>query len=165
VIAFYREIIQRVGDAHLQILLYHIPQYSGVPITLKIVEVLREEFPHTVAGLKESEGNMPLSKSILESFPGFKLYVAREQHIVEAGRLGASGAICGLANLYPELICSLYEQNEKVEELDKFFHALKDLPFVPAFKAWMEKKKGSAWGHMRPPLTPLSPAERKGFVD
>ncbi len=33
---------------------------------------------------------------------------------VEAVHEGAAGAICGLANVYPELVCSLYTQEKVV---------------------------------------------------
>src|ERR1700722_19222438 len=35
VIAFYREIIQRVSNPDLRMILYHIPQYSGVPLNVR----------------------------------------------------------------------------------------------------------------------------------
>ena len=67
VLAFYREIIQKIGDPNLRILLYHIPQLSGVPISLGIIEALRKEFPEIVIGIKESEGNLSFTKTILET--------------------------------------------------------------------------------------------------
>ncbi len=168
IIAFYREIIQRINDPALPILLYHIPQFSGVPITLKIIERLRSEFPDVVIGIKESEGNLRLAKAIIAAFPGFQVFVGNEREIIEAVHDGASGSICGVANLYPELICSLFEQGKRAnspnpKELDAFFKAMNGHFFIPAFKAVMEKRKGSAWHLLRPPLTPLSPAQADAF--
>lgn len=160
IIAFYREIIQRVADSNLRIILYHIPQLTGVPITMKIIETLSLEFSDHIIGLKESEGNLLFAKTVIETFPGIKVFVGKESHIIEAVRGGASGSICGIANLYPELVCSLYERGKQTErsnpdELKVFEEALKKYPFISAFKAIMEEREGAAWHAVRPPLIPL----------
>ncbi|MGZ3634037.1 MAG: dihydrodipicolinate synthase family protein, partial [Parachlamydiaceae bacterium] len=50
IVSFYREVIQRIPDSRLRVILYHIPQYTGVPLTLNIVKTLCTEFPDTVIG-------------------------------------------------------------------------------------------------------------------
>jgi 4-hydroxy-tetrahydrodipicolinate synthase len=169
VLAFYREIIQKIANPKLRILLYHIPQLSGVPISLKIIETLREEFPEIVIGIKESEGNLPFAKAILEAFPGFKVFVGKESHIIESVHLGGSGTICGIANLYPELICSLYSQGKEANSpnpaaIENVFKALNGIPFIPAAKSLMESRQGEIWHALRPPLIPLSTVQRELFI-
>jgi 4-hydroxy-tetrahydrodipicolinate synthase len=166
VIAYYREIIQRVAHPDLRVLLYHFPRMSGVPITLHIIEVLRKEFPHIVVGIKESEGNTAFTKSILAQFAGFQVFVGKELHIVEAVRHGGSGSICGMANLYPELICSLVKQpqNSHLEKLESLSRALEGIAFVPAAKSVMELRRGVEWHTIYPPLVPLSPLEKQDFL-
>lgn len=169
VIAFYQEVIQRVDPPGLPILLYHIPQFSGVPITLKIIESLREEFPKTVIGIKESEGNLSLTRAILEKFPGFQVFVGNEKHIPESVYLGGSGSICGMGNLYPEELYSLYQQGKRdpkasSQQIDAVFEALRENHFVSAFKAYLEKKRGKIWRTVRPPLRPLTSEQKKAFL-
>ncbi len=164
VLAFYRTIIKEIDSPNLRILLYHIPQFSGVPISLKVIEVLRNEFPQIVIGIKESEGNLALTKAILERFPGFKVFVGKEKQIIEAVHLGGAGTICGVANLYPELIGSLYRQGQEAASpnpaaLDALFTALQGLPFIPAAKFVMERREGEIWHTVCPPLSPLSQAQ------
>lgn len=168
VIAYYREIIQEVSDPNLRILLYHIPQFTGVPITLPVIKTLTEEFPNNVIGMKESEGNLALTKVVLKKFPNFQIFVGYENQIIEAVRSGASGSICGLANLYPELICSLYSLGKQrlstnPPQVGQIFDALKGVPFIPAAKAFLERQKGPIWHTLRPPLVPLSDAQRREF--
>lgn len=169
VIAFYREIIQRVADRNLRIILYHYPAYTCVPITLKIIEALHSEFPDRVIGIKDSEGNLSFDKAVIDAFPSFKVFVGNESHIIEAVHNGASGSICGLANLYPELICSLYKQGKQgndanPNELTLISQTLRNYPFIAAMKALMEKKKGAAWHVLRPPLLPLDASQRSELV-
>ncbi len=91
VLAFYREFIQRVNSPNLKIILYHIPQVSGVPITSNMIKILTKEYPTHIVGLKESEGNLSFTKEILSNFPNFKVFVGNELHISEAVELGAGG--------------------------------------------------------------------------
>ena len=171
VIAFYREVIRKVASSDLRIILYHIPQYSGVPITLNIIKALREEFPKVVIGIKESEGNLSFTKKILSTFPDFKVFVANESQISEAIQLGAVGAITGLANAYPELICSLYEfgknqnktnNNEVINNIRKL---IQNYPIFPAIKSLVKKQKGSAWHILRPALTALDEKEGQALFE
>ena len=46
----FSEIIQRVGDARLRIFLYHIPQFSMVPISLGLTERLLAAYPGSGCG-------------------------------------------------------------------------------------------------------------------
>ena len=169
VLAFYREIIQKIGNPNLRILLYHIPQLSGVPISLGVIEILRKEFPEIVIGIKESEGNVSFTKTILETFPDFKVFVANEKQIIESVHLEGAGTICGIANLYPELICSLYSQGKKANSpnpasIDAIFKALNGIPFIPAAKMLMKKRQGEAWHSVRPPLVPLDTIQGELFI-
>jgi 4-hydroxy-tetrahydrodipicolinate synthase len=169
VLGFYREIIQRVGNPNLRMILYHIPQFSGVPISLKVIETLCQEFPEIVIGMKESEGNLPLTKSLLARFPGFKVFVGHEGHIIESVHLGGAGAICGIANLYPTLICSLYSQGLKANapnppSLNAILKALQGIPYISAAKAVMERREGKMWQTLRPPLVPLDEIQRELFI-
>jgi 4-hydroxy-tetrahydrodipicolinate synthase len=169
VMAFYREIIQKIGNPNLRILLYHIPQMSGVPISLEIIEALRKEFPEIVIGIKESEGNISFTKKMLETFPGFKVFVGNEKQIIESVHLGGAGTICGIVNLYPELICSLYNQGKRANSpnpasIDAVFKALNGIPFISAAKMLMKKRQGEVWDSVRPPLAPLDAIQCELFI-
>ncbi len=162
-IAYYRDIIRRVSHPDLRILLYHYPKLSGVPITKGIIAALRQEFPEVVIGLKESDGDLALTRSVLEQFRGFKVFVGKELQIAEAVRLGGAGSICGLANLYPELISSFYKSPNPshIEKLEKISQAFRKVPFIAAVKAVLQRQRGEIWKAMAPPLVPLSATERE----
>lgn len=165
VIAYYREIIRRVAHPNFRVLLYHFPRMTGVPITLPVIETLRAQFPEIVIGLKESEGDLALTKLILTRFPGFQVFVGKESQIGEAVQYGGAGSIGGVANLYPELIRAIYERPEKahLHKLDAFSRALNGLAFIPAAKLVMEMRRGATWRAMVPPLVALSTQERQAF--
>lgn len=146
VVAYYSQILQRAPFA--QILLYHIPQLTGIPITCAIIHSLKRAFPENIVGIKESEGNPAFTKELIHTFRDISVFVGKEKLLTEAMKEGAAGAICGLANLYPEEIISLYEQ--KSSELPEI---AKDVHFIVTFKAIMESRLGKSWRLVRPPLS------------
>jgi len=170
VIDFYRSVIKRVGRSDLKIFLYHIPQISGVPITFKIIKKLVEEFPSTVIGLKESEGNIALTKEVLSHFPNFRVFVGDELQIPEAVKLGAAGGVSGVANAFPELISSLYahakdpQKSHLLVEAKRIIGAIRTFPLFPAIKCIVESQKGTKWHTVRPPLLPLSVDQKKTLI-
>lgn len=164
VIAFYREVIKRVGKSDLQIILYHIPQYTGVPLTFSIVKTLCTEFPDVVVGIKESEGNLSLVKEILKEIPSCQVFVGKEKLLPLAVEYGASGGICGVANLWPEEVCSLYEKRISLVELQKITSVLENRPFIASCKALLSQGRHSAWDFVRPPLVSLSRKEKSEIL-
>jgi 4-hydroxy-tetrahydrodipicolinate synthase len=152
ILAFYREAIRPFPQ--LPVILYHIPQFSGVPLTLNIVKTLCREFPNII-GLKESEGNLSFTKSILENVPDVQVFVGMERQIPEAVSYGASGAICGMANIWPEVICKAYETGDATE-VESLSEPLRTLPFIPYFKKLLAAEKGHHWQRVVPPLSPLT---------
>jgi len=176
IIDYYKAIITRIAVfdelRKIRILLYHIPQFTGVPVTLGVVKALHEEFPNTVIGLKESEGNISYAKELIKTFPNFRVFVGHERHMMEAVRSGGAGTICGMVNVYPDLICSLFKQAKRFTEnsvnppeLDKYCCASGKYNFVVAFKAIMASRSGNLWRVVRPPLSVLSETESKQFID
>jgi len=168
-VAYYRAVINGIASEKIKIILYHIPQFTGVPITNFVVKTLLQEFSSIVVGLKESEGNLPFTKSLLEQYPHFKIFVGHEKQIIQAVRLGGAGSICGAANLYPELIssfCKLAEDTarETPEQIIQLVNVMGNLNFVSAYKAVMEKRRGEIWSTVRPPLTPLNKEEKSQFI-
>ncbi len=164
VIQFYRTLILKLNNPKLKILLYHIPQLTGVPITFNIIEQLITEFPEVIIGLKESESNLTYLKSLTTSFPTLQVFVGSETQLIEGLSHGAQGAICGLANCFPELIASLMKAKENPNELLDIAAARKGLHFVPAFKALVEHERGTIWHTLRPPLMPLTNLERSMYL-
>ncbi len=123
-----------------------------------MLEKLFKEFSETIIGIKESEGNLFLTKSILKTVPGCKVFVGKEKQIPEAVSYGGSGTICGMANLWPEIICSLYETGEAIKA-EEMFLILENHPFITSCKALLSKKKASNWHLVRPLLVFLSKEE------
>jgi 4-hydroxy-tetrahydrodipicolinate synthase len=80
----FAEVIERVGDARLQIYLYHIPPVSQVAISLPLIERLLKAYPENIAGVKDSSGDWKNTKAMLDAFAAEGIRRIRRQRIVPA---------------------------------------------------------------------------------
>ena len=89
----FAEVIERVGDARLQLYLYHIPPVSGVPITLGLIERLLKDYPQALAGAKDSSGDWSNTKAMLDAFgkSGFDVFPGSEVFLLDGLRAGGKG--------------------------------------------------------------------------
>ncbi len=67
----YAQVIETIADDRLQVVLYHIPQVSGVPISHDLIARLVGAFPQTVVGIKDSAGKIENMQAMIARFPGF----------------------------------------------------------------------------------------------
>jgi len=165
----FSELIERVGDARLQLYLYHIPPVSQVPITPALIERLLKAYPESVAGLKDSSGDWNNTKAVLDGFAssGFDVFAGSEVFLLANLRGGGKGCITATGNVNPEAIDRVY-QNWRAPEADALqagISATRDLlqnyPMIPALKAMIAHWGGDPdWATMRPPLVELT-AERQ----
>src|SRR5450830_1562616 len=109
--AYYAEVIERVGNDRLKIYLYHIPQVTQVPITLKLVEMLCKRYPDSVVGEKDSSGNWDNTKALLDNFAkdGFDVFPGSESLLFKTLPLGGAGCISATVNVNPAAIQAVFE--------------------------------------------------------
>ena len=169
--AFVSEVIGRVGRDNLRIYLYNFPQMSGIAWSPALVGHLIKSFPKTVVGLKDSSGDVAYMNRLFESFPGFAVFPSSEALLLSAMKKGAAGCISATANTQVSAIRALYDgwQGAEAERLSRAASAVRLLmqkfPLIAAVKAVLaERAKLPDWARVRPPLDPLSPAERKEVV-
>ena len=56
---YYSELVARVADGRLRIILYNIPQNSGVPVSPALTAKLNRRFPGAVVAYKDSSAGEP----------------------------------------------------------------------------------------------------------
>jgi 4-hydroxy-tetrahydrodipicolinate synthase len=166
--ASYSEVIQRVGDSRLRIYLYHIPQVSGVPISLALIERLLKAYPGTIAGIKDSSGDWSNTEAMLKNFQpqGFDVFCGSENFLLQTMRGGGAGCITATGNVNPGPIVQLYrdwqqaDADEQQKKLDKVRAIFARFPMIPAMKAAIASFSGnSGWATVRPPLVVLDTAQ------
>ncbi|MGB3025129.1 dihydrodipicolinate synthase family protein [Paradevosia shaoguanensis] len=158
----YTAIIDAVGDSRLKIYLYHIPQMSGVPITLTLIEKLLVRHPGIFVGLKDSSGNWDNTNATIRAFPELDVYSASEALIPQNVAAGGAGCISASANVNSRNIVALMRAlgtpqeaaiAAGVTEVRKIFEGL---PLIPAIKAATARRHNDpSYAIVRPPFIKL----------
>ncbi|MFN4129836.1 MAG: dihydrodipicolinate synthase family protein [Paracoccaceae bacterium] len=158
VFAAYARVIEAVGPG-LRLFLYHIPQMSGVPITVELIGRLVTEFPGVVAGLKDSSGNWDNTAAIIAAFPKIETYSASEALLVKNVAAGGAGCISASANVNAHGISALIRALGTEDEAARIADAAairglcEKLPLIPGIKAIVASRmKDEAYARVRPPL-------------
>ena len=162
----YARVIGAVGP-DLRVYLYHIPQMSGVPITLTLIERLIARFGDQIAGLKDSSGDWSNTAAVIAAFPRLETYSASEAHIPDNASAGGAGCISATSNVNPAGICALIDalgtpgQVQAHDRVSAVRATFERLPLIPAVKAAIAAQTGDpGYATVRPPLRPLSDEHR-----
>jgi 4-hydroxy-tetrahydrodipicolinate synthase len=148
-------VIEAAGDPQLRVILYHIPQVSGVGFDDEAIATLRERYGSVIDGIKDSSGSLEHSLGLIRKHPGLKVYVGAEDMIGRVRAAGGAGSICGLANLAPEQIRACYDRAQDADSgiIKELLLAVDGQPFVPLLKAWLAASQGNdGWRRVRAPL-------------
>lgn len=150
----FAAILDQVGDDRLRATLYHIPQVSGVPVPAEVAANLRKRYGRIVAGVKDSSGDFSHFRAFRAAAPDLAILVGNEADIGRAVAEGGAGTICGLGNVAPDLVRSMFDGSE-VETVRAMIGQFTGQPFVPTLKAVLAAQTGDAsWLRVRPPLQP-----------
>ena len=169
--AAYSEVVERVGDARLKIVLYHIPQLSGVPITQGLIEKLINRYPGVFIGIKDSSGDFANTKALIERFPGFTVYCGSERFFLATMRAGGAGCISATANVNPAAIARL-QRSWREANADQQHAALVDIrtvfesyPTIAALKTAAARfGEAESFAAVRPPLTRLTQDQADALI-
>ena len=169
----FAEVIERVGDARLQLYLYHIPPVAQVPISLALIGRLLKAYPGAVAGIKDSSGDWNNTKAVLGAYANsdFDVFAGSEVFLLDTMRAGGKGCITATGNVNPGPIHRVYEnwQKPEADALQAGIIAtraiLQKYPMISALKAigghW---GRDPDWATVRPPLVELTAGEQRSLV-
>ncbi|HMQ35428.1 MAG TPA: dihydrodipicolinate synthase family protein [Chloroflexaceae bacterium] len=173
IISYYRALCDAL-PADAKVLLYNIPQVTGVPITPAIIDGLLESHGAQIFGLKDSSGSWDNSKMLIDRYPGLKVFTGSDKLIARALAGGAAGALTALSSAFPRVARAVYDAHHEggdVAAAQARLTALRDLVdpvnTPPALKAALAWTSDLPETQVRLPLTPLSNDEaarlREGY--
>ena len=107
--AALEEHFRRVADASpIPILIYSVPQFTGLPVEAGLVARLSEH--PNIIGIKESSGNVEhVTRMVVESRAGFHVLVGSAPTLYPSLAIGAAGAVLAAACALPQLCFAIYE--------------------------------------------------------
>jgi 4-hydroxy-tetrahydrodipicolinate synthase len=158
--AWFDAALDPVARAGAQAILYHIPQVTGVGLSIPLIRSLKGRFGDAVFGVKDSSGDWTNAQALL-GFDDFAVLIGDERLLPQAAPLGGAGAISGMANLFPAEIGGMIRSGRDLPGLRRLVNELLKTPVTPAVKALVAAaRREPGWARVRPPLavTPLETA-------
>lgn len=167
----YAKVIEGVASDRLRVILYHIPQMTGLPISHNLIGRLVEAFPGIVAGIKDSAGQFDNMTAMLARFKDFSVLAGADPLLLPLMQAGGAGCITATSNLVARSLATVYKHANdpakaaEVEAAQANIVAHRNLSNsyvqIPAIKAMVGFLHGdpSGWARTRPPLVALSAAE------
>ncbi len=164
--AHFAALIERVAMPDLKLYLYHFPALSGVPFTQAAIERLVAAYPATIAGLKDSSGDLGYSEAVVAGFPELAVFPSSEAILLDARRRGFAGCISATVNVTASLAARVWRANGAAEAaadqaaLAALRATIARRPLIPAIRHTAARLfADAAFARMLPPLVPLSADE------
>lgn len=156
---YFSELIERVDNPAMRMILYHIPQNSGVPVSPALTARLNEAFPETVVAYKDSAGNWDNTAAVIAAAPKVAVFPSSEAQLTKGLASGGAGCISATVNLNAAAIRALYDgaiAGRDVTEADAavktFRKAVQDAGLIPSMKALLAMRSGDKrWLNLRAP--------------
>lgn len=95
--------------AEARLMVYHIPQVTGVPITTGIIDGLIESHAGQFFGIKDSSGDWAHSAMLIDRYPQLKIFPGSDRVVANGLAGGAAGAITALAGAFPHVVRAVYD--------------------------------------------------------
>ncbi|TIV56168.1 MAG: dihydrodipicolinate synthase family protein, partial [Mesorhizobium sp.] len=96
---YYSELIEKVAKPSMRVILYHIPQNSGVQISPALTARLSKAFPDIVVAYKDSAGDWNNTAAVLAAAPNISVFPSSEAQLTKGLASGAAGCISATVNL------------------------------------------------------------------
>ncbi|MFZ7132549.1 MAG: dihydrodipicolinate synthase family protein [Eubacteriales bacterium] len=145
----FAALVDEVNEEEFPVFVYNNHNLSQNTISPKLLNRLAE---HGLRGCKDSSFdlvNYYLFQDAVKDFEDFNVIVGTEAIFYAAFEAGATGCVCGMANIYPEILQSLRQEflkgnREKAMELQRLILNLRAVtkagPTVPIMHAILEMR-------------------------
>ncbi len=148
--SFFRRLLDA---ARLPVLLYHIPQLTGVPIDDALLDSIGNH--PQLAGVKDSSGDRRELQRLCARFAGHGSYLVGHDTLITATQeAGGAGSISAAASIAPELVKAVAGDPSLQHRLDRLRAVLDDFGLGPAIKAVLRHHRLGRYA-TRPPLQAL----------
>lgn len=148
--------------AELPVLLYHIPQVTGVPISDELLDAVGGH--PSFGGVKDSSGDDRELARFIDRLGGRAYMVGTDRLISRTLAAGGSGSISAAASVVPALVAATHRDSALQEELDEVRGLLESYGLGPAVKAILRHKGFGAY-RTRPPLLDLDEDSDRQLLD
>jgi len=149
---FFRAVLDLSG---LPVLLYHIPQVTGVPISDRLLDLIGDH--QNLAGVKDSSGDPEELKRLAARFEEGSYLVGSDRLVRSCLEGGGNGSISAAASVVPRLVAAVHRGEAEQEGLNRVRGLLEDYGLGPSVKTIL-RRGGFGDYATRPPLRGLEGA-------
>jgi 4-hydroxy-tetrahydrodipicolinate synthase len=164
---WYRRLFDAAVPPGGRVLFYHIPQFTAVPITDDLLQMLYASHPEVIFGIKDSTGDDAEGRRLREGFPALAYFAGNDHRIGEACRAGGAGSISSTANVFPDLVAAVQRAAWHGGDLEAAQAALsaarrvmESYPLQAATKYALSVVAEFPFAPVRPPQAELSPEQK-----
>lgn len=165
----YTRIIEGVADERFEIVLYHIPQISAVPLSFALIAALIAKFPRTIVGIKDSAGDLDHMKQLVAHFPQLAVFAGADPLMLPLLEAGGAGCITATSNLLGADLRTVFDNYADPAAADKvakaqarviaYRNVSNSYVQIPTIKAMIADHCGNPdWRRVRPPFVALDDA-------
>jgi 4-hydroxy-tetrahydrodipicolinate synthase len=164
-VGYVDALITAVDHPALAVYLYHIPQNTKVPWPVDVVARLRGRHGATLAGLKDSAGDLGYARAVVAAVADFDVFPSSEAVLATASAEGFAGCISATVNLTERQAQAAWAGQgtpagaaaaRKAADLRAI---VARYPLVAAVKAGLAARYAdAAWARVCLPLVPLAAA-------
>lgn len=148
-IGFFRAVLDA---SEIPVLLYHIPQVTGISITEEILGAVGDH--PRFGGVKDSSGRADELVRFTTTLEGRSTMVGHDRLVSAAIAAGASGSITAAASVVPEVVVGTHRDPGRQPDLDAVRALLERYGLGGAVKALLRHRGVGAY-RTRPPLLDL----------
>lgn len=160
VYTWFAQLIAALGSAARDVILYNIPSVTQVTLSVDLIGRLKAAFPRVIIGVKDSSGDWENAQRLLAAHGELAILIGDERLLAEAVRLGAQGAISGLANICPGVLRHMIDSGSDDRRIAPLVDEVLKYPVTPAIKAMMAHLvRDESWAATRAPLVDLGKVE------
>jgi 4-hydroxy-tetrahydrodipicolinate synthase len=157
---WFAGLFEKLGSRARDVILYNIPSVTAVTLSVSLIEKLRAALPQVIIGVKDSSGDWAYTQQLLAAHSDLAILIGDERHLAHGVRLGAQGAISGLANIIAPRLLPLAREGRDDSGIVQLVDEVLKYPVTPAVKSLIAlKTTAQDWRRVRPPLMALTQAE------
>lgn len=123
---YFSELIEGIGDLRTKVILYSIPQNSGVPVSPALTARLNAAFPDTVVAYKDSSGDWTNTAAVIEAAPTVSVFPGSESFLTQGLAAGGAGCISATVNLNAAAIRHVFDGMQAGRDMSAEDSAIKD---------------------------------------
>lgn len=169
---YFSELIAGLEDTRAQVILYSIPQNSGVPVSPALTARLNTAFPDTVTAYKDSSGDWTNTEAVIAAAPDVAVFPGSEGFLTQGLAAGGAGCISATVNLNAAAIRAVFDGVAAGRDMtaeDAAIKAFRDTVaaagLIGGMKALLAVTSGDdRWLHLAPPHLDATRAAGKALL-